>query len=133
MEDRADARRRLQMARELQQPRSSLHHPRRGGARGYPLWFREEELGRHTNGAPAIVSQRSLQRWSTERAQPSGVAGSKDKAGLAGIGLIILSIASIACPTASLDQMAMCAYAEGGGLHSRPLASQQLQQLQATR
>lgn len=45
----AQARREAGLTRQLQQQRRVPPHPSRGGARGFPEWYRDEQLQRHQN------------------------------------------------------------------------------------
>ena len=115
---RALARRRLQLSRELEQTRQALPHPSIGGARGYPLWFRQEELQRHQTRNPTTASPSSLTRLGI-RLEPYRMTGNAERSELVGIDLILLAIVFTIYPQATLDEMAMFIYNEGGGIYER--------------
>jgi len=62
-DERAAARRNVGLPREQQQVRRADAFPARGGAVGYPEWFRTQQLGRHAAGLPTQVSASSIWRW----------------------------------------------------------------------
>ena len=128
---RALARRRLQLSRELEQTRQALPHPSIGGARGYPLWFRQEELQRHQTGNPTTASPSSLTRWGI-RLEPYRMTGNAERSELVGIDLILLAIVFTIYPQATLDEMAMFIYNEGGGIYERKQISRRLDELCVT-
>ena len=130
-DNRADARHKLQLTRDLQVGRNSLLHPSGGGTRGYPVWFRQLELNRARDGLPTVAHPISIGRW-LERAIPHRMTGNTDKRDLVGEDLILLGILSIVHPQASQDEMAMYIFSEGGSLYSNPLISKRLNELRVT-
>ena len=131
-DERADSRRRLQLSRELEVYRQAFPHPRVGGARGYPLWFRQLELDRFHNGLPPSVAHPwSVRRW-VERITPFRMTGNRERCELVGMDLILLGVISIVHPQASQDEMAIYIYSEGGGLYNNSLISKRLKELMVT-
>ena len=59
-DERARLRRNYQLTREVEQDRQLLPHPSVGGSRGYPVWFREQEIQRYQNGEEIIASRKSI-------------------------------------------------------------------------
>jgi hypothetical protein len=53
-DERAHARSEMGLTRELEQERSQLPHPAKGGTRGYPVWYRMEELAKHAAGIDTL-------------------------------------------------------------------------------
>ena len=130
-DQRADSRRRLQLSRELEKGHKSLHHPSKGGTRGYPVWFRRAEITRSLNNLPTTAHPISISRW-IARLNPYRMTGNREKAELVGGDLILLGILAIIYPQASQDEMAMFTYSEGGGLYNNPLISKRLKELRVT-
>ena len=112
-DERAERRRRLQLSRELENPRKSLHHPSFGGTRGYPVWFRHLEIDRFRRGEHTVAHRDSLHRW-LRRVIPHRMCGNKEKTELVGLDLILLGVVSIIYPMSSQEEMAMYIYSEGG-------------------
>jgi hypothetical protein len=75
-DERAKARKRLGLTRELGQDRAVLPHPSRGGCRGYPVWSRQEQLLAQATGQPTTASAPSLSRW-LRRLHPYRMTGNK--------------------------------------------------------
>jgi hypothetical protein len=74
----AKARSDLGITRLLEQTRKDLPHPSRGGTRGYPVWYRVDQLGRWLNNEPMAVDMKSIYRWAA-RIDPHRMTGNKEK------------------------------------------------------
>ena len=61
-ETEALMRRNLGFSRILERPRTIPPHPNRAGSRGYPVYFREEQLVLAAAGLPTTVSASSIRR-----------------------------------------------------------------------
>ena len=130
-DERAERRRRLQLSRELENPRKSLHHPSFGGTRGYPVWFRHLEIDRFRRGEPIVAHRDSLHRW-LRRVILHRMCGNKEKTELVGLDLILPGVLSIIYLMSSQDEMVTFIYSEGGGVYSRQLILQCLAELDVT-
>ena len=102
----AQARREAGLTRQLQQQRRVPPHPSRGGVRGFPEWYRDEQLQRHQNHELVDVSASSISRWYRRRA----VRGNRDRKQLVGIDMMNMVTFLIAYPDASLDEIAVFIY-----------------------
>ena len=65
----AQARREAGLTRQLQQQRRVPPHPSRGGVRGFPEWYRDEQLQRHQNHELVDVSDRYRCTGNRDRTQ----------------------------------------------------------------
>ena len=88
---RADTRRRLGLDREEQVSRASLPNPSLGGSRGYPVWFRREELQKRANGEVTEVPEITLDRWE-ERLIPYKMTGNRPTQQVVGIDQLLMTI-----------------------------------------
>ena len=57
--------------------------------------------------------------------------GNHEKESLVGIDLILLTVGFTIYPTASLDELAMYVASEGGDVHTKPMISKRLKDLDA--
>jgi len=91
-DERADARRRVGLTRELEQTRQTLPRPSVGGTRGYPVWHRIADLGRTAQGLPTDASRVSHFRWRT-RLLPFRMTGNQErKENIVGIDQFLMAI-----------------------------------------
>lgn len=111
----AQARREAGLTRQLQQQRRVPPHPSRGGTRGFPEWYRDEQLQRHQNHELVDVSASSISRWYRRRDRYR-CTGNRDRTQLVGIDMMNMVTFLIAYPDASLDEIAVFIYNEGGTL-----------------
>ena len=128
----AHARAQLGLSRELEQARRVTPHPSHGGSGGYDVWFREEQLARAQAGEDVDVSLSSLRRWG-ERLHPYRQTGNKAREQVVGVDLINLVTFLRAWPEATLDEMAVFLYNEGGPLYSKQVLSKRLAELEITK
>jgi hypothetical protein len=132
-DDRARARRDLGLSRELQQERTSLSDPARGGCRGYPVWFRMEELAKWQAGEETRASVSSLVRWQDEHLNPYRMAGGSDRDNLIGWDQFLLVVFLFIYPEAQEDEIAMFIYENGeGNVYSRSVVSRRLREMKFT-
>jgi hypothetical protein len=125
------ARAQLGLSRQLEQTRRVAPHPCIGG-RGYDAWFRKEQLAKAQAGEVVDVSESSLRRW-RERLHPYRQTGNKSREQVVGVGLINLVTFLRAWPEATLDEMAVFLYNEGGPLYSKQVLSKRLAELEITK
>lgn len=130
---RARARRRVGAQRETQQTRARLHHPSRGGTRGYPVWFRDLEIQQHAQGLPPIAaSPASIYRWMQQLA-PYRMMGNKESEMLVGYDQFLLIVYTFAHPDALLEEIAAFIFRQGGGLYTPSQISTRLDELDISR
>ena len=111
----AQARAELGFSRLLEQPRRTSPHPRNSGSGGYPQWFREQQLQRFNAGEAIDVSLSSIYRWAV-RIEPYRQTGNAERTQILGADLLNLAIYITAWPDATIDEMAVFMYSEGGVL-----------------
>ena len=128
-DERALERRRLGFHRELQQNRATLLNPGRGGARGYPTWYREQQIEKRHTGRETDVSDASISRWN-ERLDPYRVTGGKEREDLMGYDQFLMCLVLFAYPGAEADEIAAFVYTNGGGLYSRASVSKRMEDLE---
>ena len=128
----AQARAELGFSRQLEQPRRTSPHPRSAGSGGYPQWFREQQLQRFHAGEAIDVSLSSIYRWAI-RIEPYRQTGNAERTQIRGVDLLNLVIYITAWPDATLDEMAVFMYNEGGVLYSRQTISKRLKELEITK
>ena len=137
---RALARSRLGLARETQIYRTGHYpNPARGGTRGYPLWIRTKAINLiETHGSIPVAariigcSTSSLKRW-RRRILPYRMNGNRQRQQLTGADQLLLSICLFIYPAATLDQIAIFIYGNGGDIYTRPQISDRCQELDLTR
>lgn len=129
----AQARREAGLTRELQQPRRATPHPSRGGAAGYPEWYKEEQLLKHQNGEQVDVSASSISRWNNRGIERYRMTGNHDRTQLVGVDMINLVNFINTWPDATTDEIAAHIYNEGGDLYDRQTISKRLAELEITR
>eukprot|EP00536_Pseudo-nitzschia_multiseries_P009087 jgi/Psemu1/22302/gm1.22302_g len=108
-DNRTEARRKLQLTRELKVERKASFRPSVGGSKGYDLWYRQQQMERHQNNE--LVNDRDL---------------------LVGLALVSLVVCFIIYPQIQLNEIAVYLYNDGVGLYSNQLISQRLKELQIT-
>ena len=96
------------------------------------MWFREEQLARAQAGEDVDVSVSSLRRWG-QRLHPYRQTGNKAREQVVGVDLINLVTFLRAWPEATLDEMAVFIYNEGGPLYSKQVLSKRLAELEITK
>jgi hypothetical protein len=126
----AHARAQLGLSRQLEQTRRVAPHPCLGGG-GYNAWFREEQLAKAQAGEVVDVSE-SLRRW-RECLHPYRQTGNKAREQVGGVDMINLVTFLRAWPEATLDEMAVFLYNEGGPLYSKKRLSERLAELEITK
>ena len=129
---RANTCRRLGLDREEQVSRASLPHPSLGGSRGYPVWFRREELQKRANGEITEVPEITLDRWE-ERLIPHKMTGNRPTQQVVGIDQLLMTIYIAVYPDTEGDKIATYVFNEGGELYSRQVTSKRLCELDVTR
>ena len=129
---RANTRRCLGLDREEQVTRASLPHPSHGGSRGYPVWFRREQLQKRANGEETEVSEISVDRWE-RRLTPFKMTGNKPSQQVIGIDQLLMSIYITIYPDTDQDEIASYIFNEGGNLYSNQTISQRLDELNVSR
>ena len=115
----------LGFSRQLEQSRRVAPPPRFGGSGGYPVWYREIQLQRFNAGEAIDVSLASIYRWA-DRLEPFRQTGNRERTTIIGADLLSLVTYITAWPDATLDEMVVFIYNEGGGLYSRQRISQWL-------
>jgi transposase len=126
-------RRNLGFSRILERPRTIPPHPNRAGSRGYPVYFREEQLVLAAAGLPTTVSASSIRRWQ-ERLIPHRQTGNRENSILRGLHQTLLSTYVFAYPEATLDEIAtFIANSSDGTIYSRQAISTRLKQLGLSR
>jgi hypothetical protein len=128
----AQARAELGFSRLLEQPRGTSPHPALGGSGGYAQWFREEQLQKFYAGEAIDVSKSSIYRWAI-RPAPYRQTGNTEQSEIKGTDLLNLVTFITAWPDATLDEMAVFMYNEGGRLFSRQTISKRLRELDITK
>ena len=128
----AHARAHLGLSRQLQVDRRVGSHPSKGGAPGYPPWYRVESLDRDDRNEEVVPCPKSLRRW-RERLIPFRMTGNRQRSQIVGVDLLNLTIFILAWPEATIDEMATYVYNEGGELFSRAAISKRLGELQITK
>ena len=129
----AEARSHLGQSRILQEERGRINpHPGGGGSREYDVWFRLEELERLARGEPTTACRKSHRRWE-QRLIPYRMTGNKNRSQIVGVDMLNLVLFLLAWPNATLDEMVVHIYNEGGDLYSRPVLSHRLGELKITK
>jgi hypothetical protein len=137
--DRARARSNLGLTGELQVDRTDLpSDPSKGGAAGYPLWFRDRVLhvaalhGRDVAAIQYGVSERSIERWENRRISYR-MTGGVEREALTGFDQLWFSICLFIYPAASADEVCIFIISQGGNVYSREQISQRCKELEITR
>ena len=120
---RAQARRKLGLPRLLQQTRRPDADPSRGGATGYPEWYRTEQLGRAAAGQPTNVSASSISRWRNRGIARFRMTGNNDSASLVGLHQFWLCYYKFLYPDASADECAIFVYDRTARVYERSAIS----------
>lgn len=128
----AQARREAGLTRQLQQRRREPPNPSRGGCTGYDEWYRDVQLLKHQNGEEIDVSPASISRW-RQRRERFRRTGNQDRTQLVGIDMMNMVTFIIAYPDATLDEIAVFIYNEGGELYDNSTISRRLKELQITK
>ena len=128
----AQARRKLRLSCQLQQPRRIPPPPSKGRSTGYPSWHRQDQLQKIQNNEEVKVSQATIYRW-FERAESFRQTVNHERSTLVRFDLLNLVIFIIAQPDTSIDEIAAFIYNEGGSLYSNQRISQRLKELQLTK
>ena len=136
---RARARSDLGLTRELQENRTYLPpDPSKGGAAGYPIWFRVRVLhaaalnGRDVAADHYGVSERSIERWET-RLIPYRMTGGIEREALTGADQLWFSICIFIYPDASADEVCTFIVVQGGNVYSREQISTRCEELEIAR
>jgi hypothetical protein len=106
----------LGLSQQLVQTCRVMPHPCCSGG-GYDVWFCNEQLAKAQAGEDVDVSTRSLSCW-RERLHPYCQMGNKAWEQVVGVDLLNLVTFLRAWPEATLEEMAIFIYYEGGLLYS---------------
>ena len=129
----ARQRRNIGLARELETERDRNPQPWRGGARGYDVHWREEQVAAAAVGLPTRVCVSSIRNWNT-RMDPYRMTGNKENETLIGIHQILLLIFLMGYPEGRVSEVrAFVANASDGRVFSRGQVSRRLDELNITR
>ena len=128
----AQARREAGLSRQLQVVRRESPHPSRGGSTGFEEWYRDEQLDRRANGEECDASRSSVYRWGLRR-ERFRRTGNRERNSVVGIDMLNLVCFVIAHPDATLDEIAVHLYNEGGDLYSIQVLSKRLKELRITK
>lgn len=97
-------RRHAGLPRQLQVERGSeFPHPSKGGSRGYPVWFRLEQLMKYHAGRPIDVDRKTIKAW-LQNVNPKRMTGGRAKEALTGIDQVLLLIYFHAYPHATHEE-----------------------------
>jgi hypothetical protein len=107
--------------------RDTSSHPCLGGG-GYNVWLCNEQLAKVQAREDIDVSTRSLLRW-RERLHPYHQTGNKAREQVVGVNLLNLVTFLRAWPEATLKEMAIFIYNEGGLLYLKQVLSRCLAKL----
>ena len=112
---KAQAHAELGFSRRLKQPRCISPYPGLWGGGGYNVWYHKQQLQRFDAGEAINVSRRSINRWA-DRLEPfRQQTGNRERTTIIGVDLLNLVTYITAWPDATLDEMAVFIYNEGGG------------------
>ena len=114
----AHARAELGFSRRLEQPQWIGLYPGIGGSGGYSVWYRKHQLQQFNAGEAINVSRQSIDRWAN-RLEPFRQTGNRERTTIVGVDLLCLVTYITAWLDATLDEMAVFIYNEGGDLYSR--------------
>jgi hypothetical protein len=109
----AHARAELGFSRRLEQHRRIVPYPGIGGSGGYAVWYREHQLQQFNAGEAINVSRKSIYRWAN-RLEPFRQTGNRERTTIVGVDLLCLVTYITAWPDATLDEMAVFIYNQGG-------------------
>ncbi len=96
------------------------------------MWYCEQQLQRFNAGEAIDVSLASIYRWA-DCLEPFRQTGNRARARILGVDLLSLVTYITAWPDATLDEMAVFIYNEGGGLYSCQAISTRLGELDITK
>ncbi len=122
----------LGFSRQLEQTHQILPHPCLGGSGGYALWYRQMQLEKFHAGGPIDVSSLSIYRW-TLCIKPFCQTGNGPRTVIIGVDLLNLVTFITAWPDATLVEMAVFIYNEGGDLYYIQRISLRLKELEITK
>lgn len=128
-DQQAEARRRLGLARLEQVPRRPHADPSRGGARGYPEWFRNEQVALAAAGLPTRVSPASISRWRNNGTARMRMTGNADSESLVGVDQYWLCYYKFLYPEASFDECATFLYDRTGNVYENSAISKRLKEM----
>ena len=77
------------------------------------MWYRDQQLQRLNAGEAIDVSRQSIYRWA-DRLEPFRQSGNRERTTIVGVDLLSLVTYITAWPDATLDEMAVFIYNEGG-------------------
>ena len=97
----------------LEQPQRISPYPGFGGSGGYPVWYREQQLQRFNAGEAIDVSRRSIYQWA-DCLGPFRQTCNRERTTIVGVDLLGLVTFITEWPDATLDEMAVFIYNEGG-------------------
>ena len=137
--NRAKRRRELGMTREVQQLRTDQSlDPSRGGARGFPFWFRQRVLAAAMHSSVPfaadinLVSRSTIYNWRT-RILPYRMGGNHDRTRLVGYDLFLLIFANFVYPEGLTEGYAAFIARNGGSVYFNQDIDVRLQELEFTR
>ncbi len=128
----AKARADLGFSWQLEQNRQILPHQCLGGSGGHALWYRQLQLEKFHAGGPIDVSSSSIYRWAL-RIEPFCQTGNGPRTVIIEVDLLNLVTFITAWPDATLVEMAVFIYNEGGDLYSIQRISLRLKELEITK
>ena len=115
------------------QPRKSVPHPNKGGARGYPVYHRQTQLNNAAEDKEVTASARTLRRWK-KRIEPYAMTGNKDQHGYPAEVLMEIALYRLAFSKANLDEVRTHLYAQFGGVDGEgenyPYSRQQISHIE---
>lgn len=129
---RAQQRSKLGLHQEFQQVRTEQPHPRRGGARGYPVYQRLDEIQADNEGRATVASISSLRRWRLDLTRKRMTGGVQREA-MVGFDMFLLCRYLFARPCADADEIALYIFNNGGAVYSRSQISERMQHLEFTK
>lgn len=112
--------------------------PSHGGSSGYPLWYRTQVMHHvyHFGYDDAVqhfgISLSTLYRWNNDLF-PKQQRGNAERKKLVGRDQMLLSIAIFQRPTATVDEVSLFIYLNGGDIYSRQQIYKRLHELKVTR
>jgi hypothetical protein len=104
----------LGFSRRLEQPQRISPYPGLGGGDGYDVWYCEQQLQRFDAREAIDVSLASIYRWE-DRLEPFCQTGNGKRTTIVGVDLLSLVTYNTAWPDATIVEMAVFIYNEGGG------------------
>jgi hypothetical protein len=120
----------LGFSRRLEQTHRISPPPSLGGS-GYALWYHQQQLERFHTGGLIDISFLSIYRW-VLCPEPFCMTGNRPRMVIVGVDLLNLITFITAWPNATLVEMAVFIYNEGGDLYSVQAIYKRLKELKVT-